>query len=172
MTITEIIRGIGRLRQSFDEFHLARTFARWSASLAVTDNHGHPIYERNDALRFGPRAEPTRAELNEALFTQVVTIAALPGAPDATDLGFETDAHGALRLLWRNKAGAAPADVSFRVWVQTGPLLGWAILSSHAAVLANTELRIPSTGYRRVYLQVTATNGGDETIDVWLAGEA
>ena len=71
----------------------------------------------------------------------------------------------------RESAGATHTDIDLAVWAlaDNGD---WLQIAPEAALLPYVELSVPGTGYRRVFGQVTDTNGGAAgNIDLIAAGD-
>ena len=71
----------------------------------------------------------------------------------------------------RESAGATHTEIDLAVWAlaDNGD---WLQIATEAALLPYVELSVPGTGYRRVFVQVTDTNGGAAgNIDLIAAGD-
>jgi len=143
---------------------LSKVYDRWSHLIVVRD-HGKSA----PSYREGETAE---------VYTHTLDTAALPDAPNTTAPTaatgmFDVSAFGGVCLYWRPGAEDASThtDISLSVWAQadTGD---WLRVATAASLLPFVELSVPGTGYRQVFVQVTAVNGGaDGNIDLLVAGD-
>lgn len=142
---------------------LAKVYDRWSHLLVVRDHgKGAPSY------REGEDGEVYKTTLDTTT---------LPDAPNTTAPAsgtyFNIEAFGGICLYWRASAvdGATHTDIDLSVWAlaDNGD---WLQIATEAALLPYVELSVPGTGYRRVFVQVTDTNGGAAgNIDLIAAGD-
>ena len=105
----------------------------------------------------------------EPVYRQAINSAAIPGAPTASTDGVAFLAWSDCVLYWT--AGTAThtsLDVTVWAYADTGE---WVQVGSAAAVLPSVETKIGGVGYRRCYVQITATNGGaDGTLTLHATG--
>lgn len=131
-----------------------------AAAIMVRAERGRPFYT---ATGEAPAAE------SDATWRRVVEEA--DETPAATELGFDLALYPRATLLWRNAGEGTRESLDIQVWVLTE--LGWvqAQDGAVAGLLPNTERAIPNTCYRRVFVQVTALNGGAGNAILYCGGE-
>lgn len=143
---------------------LAQVYDRWAHVLVVRD-HGKsaPSYREGEAAN---------------LFAFTLDTTTLPDAPNTTaptaGAGvFDMNPFGGMCLYWRPSA-AGPSthtDISVAVWARADSG-DWLRVAVAASLLPFVELSVPGTGYRQVFVQVTAVNGGaDGNVDLLAAGD-
>jgi len=161
LTPTEILRALDRAAQAVVRNELARAFSRFSNALHVVSGTGFPAYTQGDPFRDNDSRDPIFA----------LALAVANAAPAAEGAGFDCQAFGAVRLHWRNTNAGTRTSIDFDVWAETR--LGWVLLDgeSKAGLTEAREVRIASAGYRRLYIRVSALNGGAGEATVYLGGE-
>ena len=161
LTPTEILRALDRAAQAVVRNELARAFSRFSNALHVVSGTGFPAYTQGDPFRNDDSRVPIFA----------LSLSAANAAPAAEGAGFDCQAFGAVRLHWRNTNAGTRTSIDLDVWAETR--LGWVLLDgeSRAALTEAREVRIASAGYRRLYIRVSALNGGAGEATVYLGGE-
>jgi hypothetical protein len=141
----------------------ARVFDRW-ANLLVTRDHGKgaPSYQEGTGANVYAKTQATGA---------------LPGSPNASAPAvaniFDLTAFGGCCLYWRpSAAGAAThTDIDVAVWAQADSG-NWVRVATSATLLPYVEIVVNGTGYRQVFVQVSAVNGGVAgNIDILAAGD-
>lgn len=143
---------------------MSKVYDRWANLLVVRDHgKGAPSYlEGQDA----------------AVYLRTLDTTVLPDPPNTTAPTIATyvnaEAFGGLCFYWRPSAvgGATHTDIDIAVWAlaDTGE---WVRVATSATLPPYVELSIPGTGYRRVFVQVTAVAGiiGLGNIDMLMAGD-
>lgn len=144
---------------------LGKVYDRWSHLLVVRDHgKGAPSYLE------GQSAE---------VYTTTLDTTTLPDPPNTTAPAsgtyFNVEAFGGLCIYWRpsSAGGATHTDIDVAVWAlaDNGD---WLRVATQADLLPYVELSVPGTGYRRVFVQVTAVAGGIlnvGNIDIIAAGD-
>lgn len=164
MAVVTPLRRAARALQSvaFSEV-LARAFDRWASALVVRDHgKGAPSYREGEAA---------------AVYKKTQDTSALPGSPNssapAAAAVFDLVAFGGCCLYWKpSAAGAAThTSIDLTVWAQSDNG-DWLIVATSATLAPYRELVISGTGYRPIFVEVTAGNGGAAgNLDLIAAGD-
>jgi hypothetical protein len=142
---------------------LAQAYDRWAHLLVVRDHgKGAPSYQEGSGAN---------------VYATTLATGALPGSPNASapaaaDI-FDLAAFGGCCLYWRPSAAGAATHTSIdvSVWAQADSG-NWLRVATSATLLPYVELSISGTGYRQVFVQVSAVNGGAAgNIDLVAAGD-
>jgi hypothetical protein len=157
----EILRALSREAQAVVRNELTRAFSRFSNALHVVTGTGFPAYTKGDPFRNDDSREPLFA----------LAVSAANAVPATEGLGFDCQAFGAVRIHWRNTNGGTRTSLDFDVWAETR--LGWVLLDGESKddLAEKREVRIASAGYRRIYIRVSALNGGAGEATVYVGGE-
>lgn len=143
---------------------LAQVYDRWAHVLVVRDH--------------GKSAPSYREGTDAEVYAFTLDTTTLPDDPNTTaptaGAGLlDVAAFGGLCLYWRPGAAdaATHTDIGLSVWAQADNG-DWLRVAVAASLLPFVELSVPGTGYRQVFVQVTAVNGGaDGNIDLIVAGD-
>lgn len=144
----------------------AQVYDRWARALVVRDHgKGAPSYREGEAAEVYAFTLDTTTLPDEPNTT----------APTAGAGLLDVAAFGGVCLYWRPSA-AGPAshpDISLSVWAQADSG-NWVRVATAASLIPFVELSVPGTGYRQVFVQVTAVSGGIGSvgnIDILTAGD-
>ena len=127
----------------------------------VFDRFGHLLVTRDH----GKGAPSYREGEAAAIYEKTVATAVLPGSPNASAPTaaniFDLAAFGGLCLYWKPAAvgGTTHTDIDVAVWALTDNG-AWVRVAVAATLLPYVELNVSGTGYRAVFVEVTAVNGG------------